>query len=73
MTCRECFVICQLNSYDTFAAADVKYGTATVTGIQLVADGGFAFADMQQTVLIDNVMINKKTYGFEPKKEEPGK
>lgn len=59
--------------YDTFTSADVKYGTATVTGIQLVADGGYAFTDMQQTVLIDNVMINKKTYGFEPKKEDPGK
>lgn len=29
--------------YDTFAAADAKYGTMAVTGIQLVADGGWVF------------------------------
>jgi hypothetical protein len=51
--------------YDTFAAADVKYGSQQVTGIQLVTDGGYAFPGGTQTVLIDNVMINSTTYTFE--------
>jgi hypothetical protein len=49
--------------YDTFAAADVKYGSHVVTGIQLVTDAGWMFGT--QTVLVDNVRINDKTYGFE--------
>lgn len=51
--------------YDTFASADTKYGSDTVTGIQLVVDGYYIFSDQQQTVLVDNVTINTKTYGFE--------
>jgi hypothetical protein len=53
--------------YDTFAAAEVKYGSDVVTGIQLVTDAGFAFSGGTQTVLIDNVMINDTTYTFESK------
>jgi hypothetical protein len=53
--------------YDTFAAADAKYGTHAVTGIQLVIDGGYAFPDTGQTVVVDNVMINDTTYTFESK------
>jgi hypothetical protein len=49
--------------YDTFASADLKYGSDTVTGIQLVTDAGWMFGT--QTVLVDNVMINAKTYTFE--------
>jgi uncharacterized membrane protein YgcG len=44
--------------YDTFASAQAKYGSLTVTGIQLVSD-------FTQTVLIDNVQINTTTYTFE--------
>lgn len=51
--------------YDTFASADAKYGSDAVTGIQLVVDGEWFFSDHQQTVLVDNVTINTKTYGFE--------
>jgi len=51
--------------YDPDAAAQVKYGGYTVTGIQLVADGGWAVAGNVQTVLADNVMINNITYTFE--------
>ena len=51
--------------YDPYAAAQVKYGGYTVTGIQLVADGGWAVAGNVQTVLADNVMINNTTYTFE--------
>ncbi len=53
--------------YDTFAAADAKYGTHAVTGIQLVIDGSFAFQAGTQTVVVDNVMINDTTYTFESK------
>jgi hypothetical protein len=51
--------------YDTWASALVKYGSHEVTGIQLVADGGWAVAGGVQTVLVDNVMINTTTYTFE--------
>ena len=50
--------------YDAFAAADLKYGTHIVTGIQLVTDGAWAVGG-NQTVLVDNVMINSATYAFE--------
>lgn len=49
--------------YDTFAHADVAFGALEVTGIQLVADAGFQFGT--QTVLVDNVMINHRTFTFE--------
>lgn len=49
--------------YDTFATAQLKYGSLPVTGIQLVADAGWKFGT--QTVLVDNVMINDRTYTFE--------
>ena len=51
--------------YDTWAAALVKYGSMTITGIQLVADGGWFFSDGTQTVVVDNVQINSTTYTFE--------
>lgn len=50
--------------YDTFAAADAKYGNDVVTGIQLVADGSWFF-NATQTVVVDNVQINGTTYTFE--------
>ncbi|HET7420941.1 MAG TPA: hypothetical protein VFL27_11220 [Candidatus Dormibacteraeota bacterium] len=49
--------------YDTFATADLKYGSDGVTGIQLVTDAGWLFGT--QTVLADNVRINDATYTFE--------
>jgi hypothetical protein len=54
--------------YDTWTAAVTKYGSDAVTGIQLVADGGWFFpapADGTQTVVVDNVQINSTTYAFE--------
>jgi hypothetical protein len=51
--------------YDSQAHADAAYGSYPVTGIQLVADGGWFFSDGQQTVLVDNVMISGTTYTFE--------
>lgn len=51
--------------YDTWANAVASYGSKTVTGIQLVADAGWAFTDGTQTVVVDNVQINSTTYTFE--------
>ena len=56
--------------YDTWGSALAKYGTATVTGIQLVADGGWAVGGTQ-TVLVDNVMINGTTFTFEDEVVDP--
>ncbi len=50
--------------YDTWGSALVKYGAHAVTGIQLVADGAWAVGG-NQTVQVDNVMINATTYTFE--------
>jgi hypothetical protein len=50
--------------YDTFAAADLKYGADAVTGIQLVIDSSWFF-NATETVIIDNVTINDTTYTFE--------
>ena len=49
--------------YDTWAAAQSRYGGLAVTGIQLVTDSGWMFPE--QTVLGDNVMINNSRYTFE--------
>lgn len=57
--------------YDTWASALIKYGTHTVTGIQLVADGGWAVTGGTQTVLVDNVMINGTTFTFEAEVVDP--
>lgn len=57
--------------FDTFAAANSKYGAYPVTGIRLVADAGAGFSDGIQTVLVDNVVINNTTYTFEPPAAEP--
>jgi hypothetical protein len=52
--------------YDTFANATANYGSYTVTGIQIVADGSWTSPDKIQTVLVDNAMVNDTTYNFEP-------
>ena len=57
--------------YDTWANALANYGTFTVTGIQLVADGGWAVVGGTQTVQVDNVMINGTTFTFEDEVVDP--
>lgn len=57
--------------YDTWASALTKYGTHTVTGIQLVADGGWAVTGGTQTVQVDNVMINTTIFTFEAEVVDP--
>jgi hypothetical protein len=51
--------------YDTWASALAKYGTLTVSGIQLVSD------NTNQIVLVDNVMINATTFTFESDVVDP--
>ncbi|MEP6977507.1 MAG: hypothetical protein ABI948_05585 [Thermoleophilia bacterium] len=53
--------------YDPYAAALLKYGSYAVTGIQLVADGGWAFPDGEQTVFIDNTNIDGTVYTYDEK------
>jgi hypothetical protein len=57
----------------TWAAAVSLLGTQPVTGIQLVADSGWFFADKEQTVLVRSITINGQTYVTpqEPKKANP--
>jgi hypothetical protein len=55
--------------YDTWVRAQAAYGSMTITGIQLVTDGGWAVGGTQ-TVLVDNVTINSTTYTFEADNKE---
>jgi hypothetical protein len=50
--------------YDPWTSALAKYGTHTVTGIQLVTDSSWFFG-ATQTVVVDNAMINATTFTFE--------
>jgi len=56
--------------YDPYTTAMAKYGDYAVTGVQLVADAGWAFPDGEQIVLIDNTVIGtadggKTTYTYD--------
>lgn len=56
--------------YGTYAQTLALFGDRTITGIKLVVDSGWMFAN-NQTVLFDNVKINDDTYTFEyPRKAE---
>jgi hypothetical protein len=48
---------------NTYAGASTLLGSQTVTGIQLVADGGWFFAtgDKEQTILVCDIRINAAT------------
>jgi hypothetical protein len=52
---------------DTWGEAQARYGSLLVTGIQLVADGGWFFGGLggTQTVLVDNVNVNGTIYTFD--------
>lgn len=46
----------------TWASAVALMGNTPIRSIQLVVDGGWAFADKEQTILVRNVKLNDKTY-----------
>jgi hypothetical protein len=46
----------------TYAQALALVGTYPVTGISLVVDSGWAFADKEQTVQVRNVRVNASTF-----------
>jgi hypothetical protein len=56
--------------YDPYATALIKYGGYTVTGVQLVTDGGWnavaSGGDGEQTVLFDNTVIDDMLFTYEP-------
>ena len=54
----------------TYAAALALVGSYQVTGISLVVDSGWAFADKEQTVQARNVKVNASTF-FEPSGPKP--
>jgi len=51
--------------YDPYATALVKYGNYTVTGIQLVVDAGWAFADSEQAFDVDNTLVAATLFTYE--------
>ncbi len=51
--------------YDDFDTAVANYGGLNVAEIFLVVDASYAFEDGEQTVLVDNVVINETTFDFE--------
>ena len=55
----------------TYAQANALVGSLQVTGISLVVDSGWAFADKEQTVMVRNVKINDSTF-FTPGGTNPG-
>lgn len=59
----------------TWAAAVALLGSQTVTGIQLVADAGWFFADKEQTILVRSITINGQTFVTpqQPVKQNPAK
>src|SRR6266508_6460345 len=47
---------------NTYAGALALLGSRTVTGIQLVVDSGWFFADKEQTVLVCDIRINSNSF-----------
>ena len=53
--------------YDPYATALAKYGSYTVLSVQLVVDGGWFFADGEQTALFDNTNIDGRIVTYDEK------
>jgi hypothetical protein len=56
----------------TYAQALALVGSMQVTGISIVVDSGWAFADKEQTVEVRNIRINDSTF-YVPRGTEPGR
>jgi hypothetical protein len=57
--------------FDPLSNALTNYGDYEVVSVQLVVDAGWAASDGEQTVLIDNTMINDTLFTYEEDTEEP--
>jgi hypothetical protein len=44
--------------YDTYNNALALFGSDTVLRISLVVDGSWGFGDGEQTILVDNILVN---------------
>lgn len=53
--------------YDTYANSSALTSGKAILRISLVVDSSWGFADSEQTILVDNVMINSDFYTFETK------
>lgn len=53
--------------YHDYDSAVAAFGTLPVTSLSVVADGSWASADGEQTILVDNVMINDDITTFDDK------
>ncbi len=51
--------------YDPYASALAKYGSFTVTGIQLIVDAGYAALDGEQAIDVDNTLIRTTMFTYE--------
>jgi hypothetical protein len=54
----------------TYAQALALVGSMQVTGLSIVVDSGWAFADLEQTINVRNVKVNSLTF-FEPQVTPP--
>lgn len=58
--------------YDPYASsALVKYGSYTVTSVKLVADAGWAAADGEQALDVDNTMVDGTLFTYEEDDVDP--
>jgi hypothetical protein len=58
---------------NTYAGTLALFGSHAVTGIQLVVDSGWFFADKEQTVLVCDTRINNSTvFPCQGENEQPG-
>jgi hypothetical protein len=58
--------------YDPYDAALARYADYVVTGIQVVADSGWAALDGELSVVIDNTLVNSTLFTYEiPEPEVP--
>lgn len=55
--------------YSTYADMVALLGSDTITGISLVVDGGWSQPDGEQTILIDNTMVDGATYTYTSKND----
>ena len=57
--------------YGTYAQAQALVGTQTIEQIRFVVDGGWAFPDKEQTVLLRKVTINASTFTWTQARVNP--